>query len=177
MIWALLAPGPSASKEVAEKVRNLRLGVIGCAYQLAPWADFIAASDRGWWRNYPEAMELPGQKFAMAAVNGVERVHINQIGTTCNSGVLALECAKNLGATKIILLGFDMRGTHFFGKYTNGLRNTTETQRRQHFRQYEQWALSNNGIETINCTPNSALGCFPKASLDEVLVKLEVHGP
>jgi hypothetical protein len=169
MIWALLAPGPSAKAELAEKVRGLRLGVIGCAYQLAPWADFIAASDRGWWRNYPDAMELPCQKFSMSQVSGTERVSVSQFGTTCNSGVLALECAKKLGATKILLLGFDMHGTHFFGKYTNGLRNTTTLQRGQHLKQYEQWAYANKGIETINCTPRSALTCFPKASLEDVL--------
>lgn len=171
--WALLAPGPSASQKVAENVRMMRLGVIGCAYQLAPWADFIAASDRGWWRKYPEAMELKGKKYAMAPVPDVERVAVPQIGTTCNSGVLALECAKREGATKIILLGFDMQGSHFFGKYTNGLRNTTPNQRQQHHKQYEQWARSNKAISVVNCTPNSALACFPKASLEEVLCSLE----
>jgi hypothetical protein len=167
--WALLAPGPSARTELAEKVRHLRLGVIGCAYQLAPWADFIAASDRGWWRKYPEALELQCSKYAMAPVPGVSQIAVSQIGTTCNSGVLALECAKREGATKIILLGFDMHGTHFFGKYTNGLRNTTPTQRHQHHKQYEQWAYANKAITVVNCTPGSALTCFPKASLEDVL--------
>ena len=60
--WALLAPGPSASAEDAERVRaaGIPLGVIGNAFQLAPWADFLAATDSAWWRKYPEALTLPG---------------------------------------------------------------------------------------------------------------------
>ena len=39
--WALLAPGPSASAELAERLRGFPLGVVGNAFELAPWADFI----------------------------------------------------------------------------------------------------------------------------------------
>lgn len=167
--WALLAPGPSATKEMAEKVRHLRLGVIGCAFQLAPWADFIAASDRGWWMKHPDALKLDGRKFSMSAFNQTEKISLPMLGSVCNSGVLALECAKMLGATEILLLGFDMKGSHFFGKYTNGLRNTTPLQRANHMKQYEQWARANKGINVTNCTKGSALTCFPMARLEDVL--------
>jgi hypothetical protein len=69
-----------------------------------------------------------------------------------NSGVLALECAKRFGATRILLLGYDMRGSHFFGPYANGLRNTTERKRTDHLRQYAKWGRANPDIEVINCT-------------------------
>lgn len=171
----LLAPGPSASQALADSVRGHRLGVVGNAFQLAPWAEFIAASDRGWWRKHPEASKLECPKYSMTEWPDTVKVSVPYLGQVCNSGVLALEVAKNLGVTRIILLGFDMRGTHFFGQYTNGLRNTTPTQRAQHHRQYEQWAKANRSVEVINCTKGSALTCFPKASLDEGLAKLEVY--
>lgn len=173
--WALIAPGPSAKWD--ERLRGLKLGVVGCAYQLAPHADFIAASDRGWWRKYPEAMELEGQKYSMTQWPGTEKVSVPYLGSVCNSGVLGLEVAKNLGAKTILLLGFDMQGSHFFGQYRNGLRNTTPSQRAQHHKQYEQWARTNKEVEVINCTKNSALTCFPKASLDEGLAQLALHRP
>src|SRR5690606_24203618 len=154
--WALLAPGPSASADQAERVRGLRLGVVGCAYQLAPWADFIASTDAAWWRKYPEAKKLPGLKFSMHHVAGVTKVAIPGLGV-CNSGVLALECAKRQGASRILLLGFDMHGTHFFGPYTNGLSNTSEAKRRMHLAQYARWAKRNQDIQVINCTEGSAL--------------------
>lgn len=171
MIYALIAPGPSASAKQAERVRHLNVGVIGCAYQLAPWAGFIAASDRAWWRKYPDAMNLSGRKFSMVSLEGVEKLALPMLGAVCNSGVLALEVAKQLGATRILLLGYDMHGSHFFGKYMNGLRNTTPMQRNNHMRQYEQWANANKSINVINCTQGSKLECFPKASLGEGLAK------
>lgn len=176
-VWALIAPGPSACAEQAERVRHLNVGAVGCAYQLAPWANFIAAADRSWWVKYPDVSVLSGRKFTMSAFPNAEKVTISYLGSVCNSGVLALEVAKNLGATRILLLGYDMKGSHFFGKYTNGLRNTTPLQRSNHFKQYEQWARTNKAVEVINCTQGSALTCFPKASLDEVLVKSPLHRP
>jgi hypothetical protein len=78
-----------------------------------------------------------------------------------------------LGATEILLLGFDMKGSHFFGKYTNGLRNTTPLQRANHIKQYEQWARANKGIRVTNCTKGSALTCFPMARLEDVLDEIQ----
>lgn len=167
--WALLAPGPSATADDAERVQaaGIPLGAIGNAFQLAPWAQFIAATDSGWWRKHPEAKALPGQKYTMHTVPDLETVKIDGLYRICNSGVLGLECARLQGATRILLLGFDMHGTHFFGPYSNGLRNTSTAQRKQHMQQYAQWARVNRGIEVINCTQGSALTCFPTARLDE----------
>jgi hypothetical protein len=138
---------------------------------LAPWADFIAATDGSWWRKHPEALKLSGAKYTMHNVRGAERVKVPGY-VAVNSGVLGLECAKRAGATRVLLLGVDMRGTHFFGPYTNGLSNTAESKRRMHLTQYARWAKVNRGIEVINCTPASALKCFPKASLDDALSSL-----
>lgn len=165
--WALLAPGPSATAAAAEcaRDRGLKIGAVSNAYQLAPWADFIAATDSAWWRTNPEAKACPGRKFSMHTVAGVERMDVPALRAVCNSGVLALEVARMLGATRIELHGFDMHGSHFFGEYTNGLRNTTAAQRDRHLEQYRQWAKANPGIVVINCTAGSALDCFPMADV------------
>jgi hypothetical protein len=167
--WALLAPGPSASAEQAARIREagIPLGVVGNAFQLASLADFLAATDGMWWRKYPEALEFAGKRYTMHAVRGAERVRVPAVGSVCNSGVLALQCAMNLGATRILLCGFDMHGSHFFGKYENGLSNTTEKKRVLHLSQYAKWARTNPRIEVINCTEGSALKCFPTARLDD----------
>lgn len=174
--WALLAPGPSASAGLAEKVADLPVGAIGCAYQLAQWASFIASSDAAWWRTYRDAFEWPVPKFCMGTAAGVERIRIDYLGTAVNSGVLGLECAVRAGATRILLLGFDMHGTHFFGPYANGLRNTQPHQRAQHLRQYEGWARMNKRVEVLNCTSGSALKCFKARELDACLAELEASG-
>ena len=168
--WCLIAPGPSASADDAARVAaaGIPIGAIGNAFQLVESPAFIAATDSAWWRKYPEAKERSGKLFTMHTVSGVERVRVPG-WTAVNSGVLGLQCAKREGATRILLLGFDMHGSHFFGAYTNGLSNTTESKRRQHLRQYATWRRANPGVEVINCTPGSALQCFPMARLDVYL--------
>lgn len=170
--WAVLAPGPSASAELAEKVRDLPLAAVGNAFELAPWAQIIAASDAAWWRSYPVARELPATRFCMGTIRDVENVRIDGVGAAVNSGVLGLECAKRAGATTILLLGADMHGDHFFGPYRNGLRNTAPHQRKQHLQQYAEWAMRNRKVRVMNCTPGSALECFPKVDLDACLAEL-----
>jgi hypothetical protein len=169
--WAVMAPGPSARPEQARALSEagIPIGAVSLAYQIVPDAAFIAASDRAWWRNYPDAKARTCPKFAMSDVNGVGRVHIPQLGAVCNSGVLGLEVAKRMGATRILLLGVDMRGTHYCGPYTNGLRNTAPHQRKIHMTQYDHWGKMNRAIRVVNVTPNSALTCFPTARLEDEL--------
>lgn len=155
----LLAPGPSMCQALADSVRGGFVGVVSNCFQLAPWADFLVAQDRSWWQKHPDAQEFAGRKFSGNQLRGVERV--KGAPTNWNSGVLALQAAVQLGATRIFLHGFDMHGTHFFGPYTNGLSNTKEARRRVHLQQYAHWARGHKGIEVINCTPGSALKCFP----------------
>jgi hypothetical protein len=158
MKFVLLAPGPSMSAEVAARVRGEHVGVVGNCFELAPWAAFLAANDVAWWRAYPQAKQFAGRKFSCSAIPGLEQ-HIGS--TNWNSGVLALDVAVALGATEIDLYGFDMHGTHYFGPYENGLSNTKPERRQVHMGQYERWARANPGVGVTNCTPGSALKCFP----------------
>ncbi|WP_202844798.1 hypothetical protein [Luteimonas saliphila] len=142
--------------------------MVSNTYTLAPWADVLVANDHAWWRKHPEAHQFSGRKFSANEIKGVERAKPCTFGSRGNSGVLALDVVRNLGAKRVILLGLDMHGTHFFGPYKNGCTNTTEAKRRIHVAQFKQWRRRNPGIEVTNCTEGSALTCFPMARLDEV---------
>lgn len=171
--WALIAPGPSARAEDVARAHaaGYRIGAVGNGFELAPMAEFIAATDAAWWRRYPKTKVSGAALYCMLDTPGVEMVTIPALGGPVNSGVLGLEIAKRSGAARILLLGFDMHGTHFFGKYTNGLRNTDELKRGQHLKQYAAWAKLNRAVEVINCTAGSALTCFPMADLDACLAE------
>jgi hypothetical protein len=166
------------SQAVADSVRGQKVGVVTSAYPLAPWADFLAATDAGWWRNYPGAIRFAGAKYSAAKIcDEVEQIKTPHVGLSSSSGVLALEVAKQRGATRILLLGFDHKGTHYFGPYKNGLRNTPDRRRKEHAEQFAQWGRVNKDIEVINCTPGSALSCFPMARLEDVLNESCGEGP
>lgn len=156
------------SRELAERVRGNLVCVVGNTYELAPWADVLVANDASWWRHHPEAHGFAGRKFSANKIAGVERVEPNTYASRSNSGVLAMDCVRNLGATRIVLLGYDMHGTHFFGKYTNGCANTSDVRRKAHMQQFKCWPRRNKGIEVLNATAGSALECFKMVSLDEL---------
>lgn len=155
----LLGPGPSASASLATRLRDRRVGVVGNAFELAPWAEFLAASDRQWWDKYPQAREFAGVRYSSHRIGGV--LQLAGALTNWNSGVLALAVAAQLGATLIRLHGFDMHGTHFFGRYANGLTSTAPSRREIHKQQFSDWGTANPGVRVVNCTAGSQLLCFP----------------
>lgn len=85
-----------------------------------------------------------------------------------NSGFQAINLAYMMGATRILLLGYNMKGKgeHFFGKHAlPGL--SSETDYTKYINAFNE--INTPGLEIINCTENSALTCFPKMSLDDAI--------
>lgn len=168
--FAVLATGPSMSQAVADSVRELRVIAVNGAYELAPWAEALVANDGKWWACNTEAMQFAGRKFSAGNILGLERLKPEGlIGTNTCSGVLAMEVAKRLGATRILLLGFDFRGGHFFGDYKPPLKKTTTERREVHRKQFRSWRDSNARVSVLNCTPLSGLDCFVKLPLEAAL--------
>lgn len=154
------------SQEVADYVRGkAQVVVVSDAYLLAPWADALVSADAAWWEANPDAMGFGGLRFAAVKVPGVRGIEATRPGT--NSGLLGCHVAQRLGAKRILLCGFDMRGDHFFGIHQSPLKNT-KPERFEGFK--AQFAkFDAHGLEIINCTPGSALKRFPAARLEDVL--------
>lgn len=170
MIFAVLATGPSMSQAVADQVRGrCKVVAVSDAYKLAPWADALASSDAAWWKANPMAAEFVGPKWTAAPdfrkVEGVERFPSADNGS--NSGLLACQVAVSMGATKILLCGFDMRGSHFFGPHPAPLKNTQPARFQVFHRQFSRFRP--RGVQVLNCTPGSALKHFPMVDLEEAL--------
>lgn len=171
MIFAVLATGPSMSQSVADSVRG-KCGVVAVsdAYRLAPWADAMASTDYAWWRAHPAALKFQGRKFAIfPSFRQIEGVESLQENTATNSGLLGLMVAVKLGATRVLLCGLDLHspGNHFFGKHPAPLRSTPPGRMEIFKRQFE--AYRPRGVEIINCTPGSALRCYPRGNLQDCL--------
>jgi hypothetical protein len=170
MIFAVLATGQSLTQEQAEAVKGCcKVVAVSNAYKLAPWADALASCDASWWKNNPEAMDFAGRKFTTApdwqGLSSLERVEGVASGT--NSGLLGMMVAVKLGATRTLLLGYDMQGTHFFGPHPAPLRNPTAARFEVFKKQF--MAYKPRGVEIINCTPGSALRAYPMGDLEEQL--------
>ena len=138
---AVLASGPSMTREVAQIVRESGCRVIAVNDQgidkngkpaMAPWADILYASDATWWYNSKrEAVKFKGRKVTIATQGNVapnvisDDVHImghggvagfderpTHLRTGSNSGYAATHLAIHLGAARIVLCGFDMHANN-----------------------------------------------------------------
>lgn len=166
MIFTILATGQSLTQEDVDYVRGKsKVIAVSNAYTMAPWADFLVSADRKWWMSNREALRFEGRKIIRQAYPGLEHFTNPRVPYGYNSGLFAMHVAKREGASKIILLGFDMHGTHFFGAHPEPLKNTTDRRFADHIRQFNGF----EGCEVINSTPNSALTKFPMMPLREVL--------
>lgn len=165
--WAILATGESMNQQIADFVKGkCKVMAVSNAYELAPWADGLASNDSRWWRHHKAALDFKGGKYCAGRLEGVKRIAPDgHFTSSCNSGLFAMRVAEKLGATKILLLGFDMRGTHYFGNHPAPLRNTTQVRFKHFIRQFDFW----KGCEVINCTKGSALKKFPFHSIESML--------
>jgi hypothetical protein len=136
------------------------------SYERAPWAAALVSNDRNWWVSHPQAAKFAGRKFCSARVRGLEHLPFDaKFGTGVNSGLQGMRVAILLGATRLALLGFDMHGSHYFGKHPAPLRNTTPQRFKAHIAQFRKW----RACPVINCTPGSALKQFPFLPIEEAL--------
>ena len=92
-----------------------------------------------------------------------------------NSGFGCLSLAIALGFKKIYLLGYDLKikgkDTHFHKGYVNQTPDTQQRHLNNFKRTFEFFApkIKEAGVTVINLTPDSALTCFDKMNIEEVL--------
>lgn len=192
---AVLASGPSMNQRVADACRAVPTIAVNNTILLAPWASMLYAADAEWWQRHPNMSVRAAitcfQGLRVGAtidpVPNVLRLRISYaakgdasagfepnpeaIRTGGNSGYQAVHVAAHAGAARILLCGFDMGGAHWHAEHEVPLRTTIpET--------YPRWIgrfatlaheLAARGVEVINCTPGSALGCFPFMDLEDAL--------
>jgi hypothetical protein len=196
---ACLASGPSLTEADAVSLRGRVDGVIvvNDAVAVAPWADVLYSSDRGWWRKtLRSAVDLPSRRYCVGQSKGKAdpvpstslRVDVlvntgddgieadpSGLRTGQNSGYAAVNLALHLGASRILLLGYNMQRVkgraHFFADAV-----AIHSPYRQFVEHFNRAAsvLKAMGVTVVNCTTDSALACFPRMTLQDALRLAEV---
>lgn len=190
----IMATGHSLTKKQAAYVKTAvtDVMVLNESYLMAPWCDYVFASDKGWWEHYGEDVLgrcptaeylsvkqeyekspiasdfIPHPKCFRLEVKpdgrgGICR-EVGKLYAGGSSGHAALNAAYHLGYERIVLLGFDLGGGHWF----------KETFRPEHLRKnspYEAFRICLNdalreleelGVEVVDCTPGGILHCAQK---------------
>lgn len=168
-VWAVLTPYTSQAD--ADLVRGLHRAVVNDAFRLAPDADMLIANDRKWWEVNRDALQFAGDKYGFDPPPGVVALrHDRWIASGSDSGSTAIHRAIERGAKRVLLLGFHMHDRHKFPRHAAPLRNTPQHLFVRWIAHYGVMAQRLRGkVEVLNCTPGSALKCFPIVNLAEAV--------
>lgn len=197
----LVAGGPSLKGFDGAVLEGRRVITINDSYQLCPFAEFVYFCDTKWYRWHedkpafrqhtgtkvrlePYAGEQPLPEPVKVLRNDTQAEHSGETGGLClepdglrtgrNSGYQCINLAFHLGATRIVLLGYDMKPgeggqVHWFGNHPKPTKATVfKDAMLEHFPTLVD-PLADAGVEIINCTPGSAIECFPKRDLSDLL--------
>jgi len=139
--------------------------------------DIIYASDGQWWDAYLEewsaidcerwtSHQAAADKYGLQHIPRKSQHHTLADGMVSgggNSGHEAVSLAYHLGASEIVLLGFDMRSKdgmqHFHGNHGRRLTNPTSTLYRRWITRMQALVadIRSRGVAVTNETPGSAL--------------------
>jgi hypothetical protein len=179
--FVLIGTGPSLSNDDVNYCRGrARVVCVNDSYLLAPWADALVAADASWWLTHQGVPTFTGEKWSVEHTSwgrlrerwpevkrltptgdrGIE-TDPAKIRTGRNSGYLALGLAVHYGASKILLIGYDMghkKGapSHFFGDHPGAYKSAVAP-------------LKALGVEVVNCSRSTALACFRRSTLEQEL--------
>ena len=185
------APGPSLTEEVARSIAPFHVIAVQDAWRLCPAAEILYGCDVAWWEFHQGVPKFAGERWSSHEANSSndkKRVAKNyeltlvagEPGNTfgldgtlrygSNSGFQAVNLAILFGACPILLVGFDMREVegkrHFFGQHPIGLGRASDY--RLFVRNFTEAAIAlPKSVEIYNCTPGSALRCFPARAVGE----------
>lgn len=182
----LIGCGPSVRPADVDRLRGRRVIAINDSVFLAPWADVCYACDARWWQT--RAPKLTGYRgFRVTLADVPETLRLRNTGETGletepnglrtgkNSGYQAINLAYHLGASRIVLLGYDMRvvggALHWSARpelqTAAGFSRTLAAMLPMFDTLVEP--LRAAGVEVLNATPGSALRCWPMVWLEDVM--------
>lgn len=177
-----VASGPSLTRADCELIEATGSPVIAVnnTWQLfaAPYA--LYAGDLGWWNEYNS--QVPRGRFRLICANkvaareyGLEYRRYIERGEGFNSGAMAISLAAEIGALRVILVGYDCSlkgGAHWHGSHSGKLRDPTKASPdkwQKHFRRERE---KHKTLTILNASRRTELQCFPLITLEEAIAAL-----
>jgi len=187
---AIVASGPSLQNANLDALEAVPVIAVNDNWQKVPFAQILYAADGPWWQHHKGVPGFEGERWTqnrgrprdwatqaarmgLTVIRSVNRPGVstasNLIHTGGNSAFQAMNLAVIAGANRILLLGCDMTGKHWFGEHPKSLRKPSPYGRFR--RAFEEAApqLKQLGVRVINCSPISRIQAYPKMTLEEAL--------
>jgi len=189
---------PSDYSPYMEKLHNKHVIGINVSYLIGDWIDLIFFGDGGFFLAHMNGLaafpglkcschpQVVGYNWVKYLAKDTKRIrgispNPKMVSWNGNSGAAAISVAANMGAKRIVLVGFDMKlnetnNQHWHNLYgrLNAPRNPRKpfqlpfNRHLQGFPQIDKDAKS-RGIEIINASPDSAIKEFPKFNVKDLL--------
>jgi len=171
----VLGGGPSLTRETCDALRGLHAIAINSTIRLAPWVECMFFMDFAWFRDHRGIVD-PFTGIAVTASRrakkALHRLHLVTppviSAEPLTAGHHAIDVAAAMGASKIILHGYDCRTidgrshchTDYPMQWTDGL------YRDRILPLWRGWGerMRRKGVDVVNASPDSAIGEFPAAS-------------
>lgn len=178
-----IASGPSLNERDCNLVEQsgLQSIAVNSSWRLAPFADVLYAGDARWWDANYHQINCESERWT-CSLSAYERFYNNlhhfrvpekAHQTGWNSGMRAIELAAFLGASKIILLGYDCsvkNGVHWHGLHKNTNNPGPDNCAKWH-KQFARVGqrMKSLGVDVVNCSRYTELRSFPVKRLEDEL--------
>lgn len=172
-----IASGPSLT------ARDCRLAIasghpviaVNSSVGLVPDCQHLFAADCGWWDKHHGMLTTTAKRWTVSG-RAARRYELNLFtppdGNTFNSGQRAVQLAVHLGATRVILLGYDCSlagGIHWHGEHPDALKNPDSESVQRWQGEFQRLADGLRSVSIINCSRQTALTCFQISTLEAEL--------
>lgn len=174
--FACVASGPSLTTVDCQRVNEAKIATIAVnnSFERVPFCTYIYAADCCWWEEYGKVITSAAPRWCGDEFTA-RRFGINWLPSAIpgsfNSGQRAIELAIHLGASRVLLLGYDCsirHGTHWHGNHAL-LSNPDKFSVARWQDEFSRLRTVADGVEIINCSRFTRLTCFPRQSLETAL--------
>ncbi|MCU4097901.1 Protein of uncharacterised function DUF115 [Enterobacter hormaechei] len=171
-----IGSGPSLMISDCRLVIASELSVIAVnsSWRAAPLCQHIYAADCCWWEEYGSGITSAAARWCGDEFTA-RRFGINWLPSAIpgsfNSGQRAIELAIHLGASRVLLLGYDCsirNGTHWHDNHAL-LSNPDKFSVARWQEEFSRLRAIAGDVEIINCSRFTRLTCFPRQSLETAL--------
>jgi hypothetical protein len=191
---AILGGGPSLTLDQVASAKRFHRIATNEAFRLDPNVEVLCWGDMSWYAlrweelaKHPAPLKIGWLKDSLPLPKtrpGIDprwmraerksppaiQLYPDTIGGL-NTGHGAINLAMHFGAKRILLLGFDMTNARGYNWHVLHQFHAGDEKIRKFFVPQMEMAakeLSSIGVEVINCSPGSALTCFPIARIEDI---------
>jgi len=183
----IIGGGPSIKDVDLNLIKKEYIYGVNEAFKLGDWIDTWVFGDSDIFKRNQKAINAWPNKIASCAsaakrhkkIEYYDRCKIHALcmepnklswpSMGANSGAAAINLAIKKGFDEIILLGFDMKQVNGQNNYHNYYTNIVREDAYIRFNEAFEAMAKEIKVKVINANPDSALNCFPKANLKDLL--------